>query len=473
MKKSILLLCLFVTGFMIVGYGPKSYSDLAPYKRIPTKTRIESLLKAGNDLFLRRLYNEANSIFKMVLDLDKNNLDAKMMMTKINNVYERERNEENKKALYQKWGHLTPIDKIYTNWHWGPEVGHFEVRYSEPKPYIPAVRKFRPRATDEEINEALNAYKKSKTADNAFELAMRYWSQRKEPEAIKYYFEAADLSSDILERDDNYMLSMITEELEEKINKGSNNPQDYYNHGRLALIQGNTKDGIRNLIKAVKMDKKLISYAKNYIDKYITEDFKEIMGIPAEIYSFRQAYVFNKNKDMVYLRLIICPMNKRQLIPIDTTIPASFTGDISIESKDVLYVYKKKGIGDSIRLWLALPEKEGNYPEYHVKLIINLKRGTEYDEDGGGVELSNFGLSSEQLDNWSFVISSEFDNTDPTLPGDYEKVENGVRIHGYQLWATDGKGPYISFRDFSESLPSDANIWKIIENKEDDMKPIF
>lgn len=458
-----------MTGFILVGYGPKSYSDLATYKRIPTKKRVESLLKAGEDLFLRRLYSEANSVFKMVLDLDKNNLNAKVWMAKINNIYQAEQYEENKKALYKKWGHLTPIDKIYQNWHWGPEVGHFEVRYSEPKPYVPTVRKFRPKATEEEIKKALNAYKKEKTATNTFELALLYWSQRKKSEALKYYFEAADLSSDILGNDDDYMVSMITEELEEKLNKGKTTAQDHLTYGRLALLQGNTKDGIHNLIKSVKMDKSLSPIAKNSIDRFISDGFSNIVGIPAEIYSFRQAYVFNKNKDMFYLRVIVCPVDKRQLIPIDTTLPASFTGDITIASKDILYAYKKTGIDDSVRLWVALPEKAGKYPEYELRLIINLKRGIDYDEDAGGIELSNFGLPSEMTDNWSFVISSEFDNTDPAIPGDYSKVENGVRVYGYHLGTTDGKGPYVSFRDFSESLPSDADVWKIIENKEDEM----
>ena len=458
-----------MTGFILVGYGPRSYSDLAPYKRIPTNKRIDHLLKAGEDLFLRRAYEEADSIFKMVLDLDKNNLKAKLYLSKINNIFVSEKNEIVKKELYQKWGHLTPIDRIYQNWHWGPEVGHFEVRYSEPKPYVPKVREFRPRASDEELNAAIKTYKNDKTADNAFELAMLYWSQRNKPEALKYYFEAFNMSSGILEKDDDYMSSMITEELEEKIYKGNATSDDYLTHGRLALIQGNGKDGIYNLIKSVKMDKKNNSIVKNSIDNYISNGFPNILGIPSEIYSFRQAYVFNKDKDMVYMRIILSPFNKRQLIPIDTTLPASFTGDVTIASKDLLYVYPKKGIGDSVRLWIALPEKTGRFPEYEIRLIVNLKRGDEYDEDAGGVELSNYGLSNEQIDNWSFVISSEFDNTDPAVPGDYSKVENGVRVYGYHLGMTDGKGPYVSFRDFSESLPSDANIWKIIEDKEDEM----
>ncbi len=468
MKKSVFFITMLaVMGLFLVGYSPRPYSDLATYQKIPTKTRIDKLMKAGEDLFIRHLYEEARSVFKIVLDMDENNLDAKFWMAKVNNVLQAEQSERNKQALYKKWGHLTPIDKIYENWHWGPEVGHFEVRYHEAKPYPHYERKFRPRATDEEINKALTAYKKSKTADNAFELAMRYWSQRNESEAMKYYFEAVDISSDILGKDDEYMLSMISEKYEEKLAKGNASAQDYFTTGRLALIQGNSYDGVRNLIRASKMDKKLGPNVKKSIEKYVTDGYPNIVGIPAEYYSFRQAYVFDKNKDRVYMRLIIYPINKRPLIPVDTAIPVSYIENITIASKDVLYVFNKPGLDDSARLWLTLPEKEGKYPEYEVKIILDLKRSdSEYD----GVELSNFGLYSDQEDNWSFIISSEFDEyEDPGLSSDYEKTENGVRIKGYNLLYSEGKGPFILFNRFNEALPSDADIWKIIENKEDEM----
>ena len=468
MKKSVFFIFfLLITGVLLVGYTPKPYSDLAIYQKIPTKKRVDKLMKAGQDLYLRRMYEEARAVFKIVLDMDKDNLDAKFWMSKVNNVFEHEQSERNKQALYKKWGHLTPIDKIYENWHWGPEVGHFEVRYSEPKPYPHYERKFRPRCSDEEISKAMAAYKKSRTADNAFELAMLYWSQRKEKEAMKYYFEAADLSSSILEKDDEYMLSMISEELEEKIAKGNPSAQDYLTHGRLALIQGNSNDGVRNLLKASKLDKKLEPTVKKAIEKYVTDGYPSVFGIPAEFYSFRQAYVFDKNKDRLYMRLILYPINKRPLIPVDTAIPVNYIENIKIVSKDVVYAFSKKGIDDSARLWLTLPEKSGDYPEYEIKLILDLKRG---EDEGDGVELSNFGLDREQEDNWSMIISSEFDEyEDPGISSDYQSVENGVRILGYHLTLTDGKGPYVMFSRFNEALPSDANIWKIIENKEDEM----
>ena len=456
-------------GFLLVGYSPRPYSDLAPYKRIPTQTRVVNLMQAGKDLYLRRRFEDARSIFQMILDMDKNNLEAKFYMSKIKNTLELEENEAKKQALFKKWGHLTPIDKIYENWHWGPEVGHFEVRYSEPKPYVPPVRKFRPRATDAEITEAAKLYANSKTADNAFELAMRYWSRREKAPAIKYYLEAADMNAEILGRDDEYMLSMISEELEEKIATGKPTAEEYLTYGRLALIQGNRDAGINSIIKAAVQSKKLVSSADKALDKYISSGFVDILGIPDEVYSFRQAYVYDKEKDSIYMRIILCPKNKRQLIPIDTTIPASSTSGISVESKDALFVYGKPGIGGSTRLWVALPEKEGEFPEYEVRLIFSLKR----DAESVGLELSNYVLPPEQPDNWSFIISSEFNNTDSEVHGNYEKLENGMKISAFHLGTTDGRGPYVYFDDYKEPLPSDANVWKIIEDKEGEMSLLF
>ena len=465
MKKSLVLFSLFVMGFLLVGYSPRRYSALATYKRIPTYTRVDNLIKAGKDLFLRRRFEDARSIFLMILDMDKNNLEANFYLSKIKNTLELEENEAKKQALYKKWGHLTPIDKIYENWRWGPEVGHFEIRYSEPKPYVPAVRKFRPKATDAEITEAAKMYTSSKTADNAFELAMRYWSRREKAAAVKYYLEAADMNAEILGRDDEYMLSMISEELEEKIANGKPTSEDYLTYGRLALIQGNRDDGIKSIIKAAVQSKKLNPSANKALDHYISSGFVDIVGIPAEVYSFRQAYVYDKEKDSLYMRIILCPKNKRQLIPIETTIPASSTGNISIESKDAVFIYGKQGIGGSTRLWVALPEKEGEFPEYEVRLIISLKRN----EESTGIELSNFVLPPEQPDNWSFIISSEFNNTESDVHGNYEKFENGMKISAFHLGTTDGRGPYVNFKDYKEPLPSDANVWKIIENNEDEM----
>lgn len=466
MKKSILLLTLLSASALLVGYGPRPYSDLATYKRIPTTTRTESLMKAGEDLFLRRRYEDAKSVFEMVLGMDKDNVGAKFWLSKTLNKLEQEANEQAKKALYQKWGHLTPVDKIYQNWHWGPEVGHFEVRYSEPKPYVPKVRKFRPKATDAEIKEAKKKYEASKSAEDAFELSMRYWSQRKKSDAIKYYLEATSIDPEILSKDDEYMLSMISEEMEEKIASGKANAEEYMICGRLGLLQGNRVDGFRNIIKSAVMDKKQKKTAEKIFEEFVESPLSGTIGNSADIFSFRQAYVFDKDKDTVYMRIILCPRENNQLIPIDTTIPASFTGDIKCESDDILFTYGKKGIGESTRLWLVIPEKATEYAEYEARLTIQLKR----EDENSGIELSNYSLPPEQPDNWSFIISSEFNATESQIPGNYEKIENGVKVSGYHLGTSEGRGPYISFSEYKEPLPEKVNIWKIIENKEDEMK---
>lgn len=473
MKKSAYFISLIAAGVLLVGYcpncdGPRPYSELATYKRLPVADRVEGLMKAGKDLFLRRRYEDAKSVFQMALDMDKKCLDAKMWISKANCMLEQEQNEEKKKALYAKWGHLTPIDRIYENWRWGPEVGHFEVRYSEPKPYVPAVRKFRPKATDNEIKDALKVYKESPTAENAFELAMKYWSQRKKTEAVKYYFEAVDLNVEILGNDDEYMLSMISEELEAKQEKGTLTADEYMTLGRLALIQGNQKDGIKSVIKASEINKNLKKAAGDVLNAFVAQaSALDLSSLPSEIYSFRQAYVFDKDNDSVYMRIVLSPRNKNLLVPVDTSIPDKCIKDITVVSnKDVLYVFNKAVIDEASRLYLLLPEKDGEFPEYEVKLIVNLKRG---DGSEPGIELSNFALPPEQDDNWSFIIASEFNKKEGVEIGNYEKVDNGVRVSGYHLATSKGKGPYVPFQNFSEPLPSKTDVWRIIESKEDDM----
>ena len=94
MKKSVFFFSLFLVAFLLVGYSPRPYSDLATYKRIPTPKRVHNLLKAGEDLYVRRLYEEARDVFQMVLDMDKDNLSAKVWMSKINNVFEHEKSDK-------------------------------------------------------------------------------------------------------------------------------------------------------------------------------------------------------------------------------------------------------------------------------------------------------------------------------------------------------------------------------------------
>ncbi|NCB37448.1 MAG: hypothetical protein EOM80_01655 [Erysipelotrichia bacterium] len=459
MKRTALFFTLFSIGLMLVGFGPRPYSDLAEYRHMPIETRIERLRKAGEDLFLRRRYEDAITVFQTVLALDEGDMKAKLWITKAQTQISVEKNEANKKALYQKYGHLIPKDKIYENWHWGPSVGHFEVRYSEPKPYVPAVRKVRPKAADVDIETARKKAEASGDAADLHELSMLHWSRRDDTEALKAFFDAFAANSEILAKDDEFMLSTISDEIAAKIADGKASAEDYMTSGRLGLIQGDRPRAINHLVKAASLDKALKERAQKILKDFVSTSQVEMVSAPPDILSFRQAYVFDKNFDKLYLRIVMTPKNKGQIVPIDLSLTASSAREIELASADVAFAYIQPGIDDYARLWLVLPEKEGEFPEYEIRLTLNVDRAVVQ-----SFELSNFALITEQYDNWSFVISSEFNFSENMAKGEFEKNFEGVRIAGYNLAVSEGKGPFVPLENFKEPLPRKIDIWKLIEN---------
>lgn len=458
MKRTALFIVLASAGIALVGFGPRPYSDLAEYKRLPMEKRIERFQSSGEDLFLRRRYEDAIAVFQTILALDAGDMKAKLWMTKAQVQILAEQSELNKKALYKKYGHLISEDKIYENWHWGPSIGHFEVRYSEPKPYVPKVRKVRPKASDAEVAAASKKAESSGDAADLFELAMLCWSRRDNDKALKAFFDAYAINKEILAKDDEFLLSTISDEVDAKTVSGKATARDYLTSGKLGLLQGDRQRAVNHLVKAATVDDKLKEEIKKVIGGFVATPQVETVSAPPDIFSFRQAYVFDKGSDKLYLRVILIPKGKGQVVPIDLTMKAASAKDIELVSKDVMFAYAQPGIDESLRLWLILPEKEGEFPEYEIKLAINLDRAAAQ-----AFELSNFALPPEQPDNWSFVIGSEFNFSESIAKGDFEKNIEGTRIAGYHLSVTAGKGPFISLESFKEPLPKKIDIWKLIE----------
>ncbi|MDD3146084.1 MAG: hypothetical protein PHD82_02170 [Candidatus Riflebacteria bacterium] len=459
MKRTSLFLVVLSFGLMLAGFGPRPYSDLAEYRRLPLETRINRMQSAGEDLFMRRHYEDAIVVFETILTLDPGDLKAKLWVTKAQSQILVEKNEATKKALYQKYGHLTPKDKIYENWHWGPSVGHFEVRYSEPKPYVPKVRKLRPKATDAEIAAAKKKAEASGDAADLFELAMLYWSIKDRDKSLKAFFDAFAVDPEILSKDDEYMLSTISEEVDAKAAAGKAAANDYLVSGRLGLIQGDRQRAVNHLVKAAALDEKIRETVRKELATFVATSQVEMVSLPADIFSFRQAYVFDKGTDKLYLRIVMVPKNGSQVIPVDMMLNPESVKDIELASKDVAFAFTQPGIDDSSsRLYLILPEKEGEFPEYEVRVALTLDRA-----ESQSFELSNFSLSQELPDNWSFVISSEYNVSESLAQGDFEKSIDGMKITGWHLAITEGKGPYIPLDSFKEPLPKAVDVWKIIE----------
>lgn len=445
---------------MLAGFGPRSYSDLAEYSRLPLETRINRLQNAGEDLFMRRRYEDAIVVFETILALDPGEMKAKLWITKAQTQIIVEKNEANKKALYQKYGHLIPKDKIYENWHWGPSVGHFEVRYSAPKPYVPKVRKFRPKASDAEVASARKKAEASGDSNDLFELAMRYWSRKEQEKALKAFFDAFAVDPEILAKDDEYMLSTIAEDVDAKTAAGKAAAKDYLVSGRLGLMQGDRQRAINHLVKAAAMDAKVKDVVRKELATFIATSQVDMVSLPPEVFSFRQAYVFDKGIDKLYLRIVMVPKNGSQVVPVDMMLKPESIKDIELASKDVAFAFSQPGIdASSMRLYLILPEKTGEFPEYEVRLALTIDRAQSQ-----AFELSNFSLAQELPDNWSFVVSSEYNLSESMAKGDFEKSVDGMKISGWHLAPTAGKGPFIPLESFKEPLPKQIDIWKIIEN---------
>ncbi|GAB4271879.1 MAG: hypothetical protein Kow0029_09960 [Candidatus Rifleibacteriota bacterium] len=446
---------------MLVGYAPRSYSDLAEYKRLPMSRRIERLQKAGENLYLRRKYEEAITVFESILALDKSDLEAKLWITKAREKINRERQEQKKKELYQKYGHLIPKELTYYNWHWGPSVGHFEVRYSKPKPYVPPVRKVHPKATDAEIAEQEKKAKDSGSAEDLFELAMRYWSRKEKDKAMKAYFKAVKINPEILANDDELLLATVGSDVRKKIESGEATPEDYLNSGRIGMLQGDHRNAVKNLIEASVLKPALKQEAAEIIESFIQSPNIESMSIPAEIFSYRQAYVFDKNEDLIYLRIVGVPRNGNLIFPLDVTFDLEAVNKIELKSDDVVMVFGLPGFDGATRLWFVLPEKE-RYSEYEIRVVLHVDRSKSK-----WLDLSNFSIPPELPDNWSFVIGSEFNFGESVPKGEYQKNKDGVQITGYHLSRSDGKGPYLALENFKEPMPKQLDIWQLMLAAED------
>ncbi|MGM0598547.1 MAG: hypothetical protein ACQETH_01905 [Candidatus Rifleibacteriota bacterium] len=461
MKKSAVFFLMLFAGIVLSGYSHKPRSDLAEYKRLPLSRRVDRLAQAGKDFYLRRKYEHALSIFSTILALDEDNLEAKMWINKVKNRLNREQNEKRKQNLYKKYGRLYPEEMIYHNWNWGPTVGHFEVKYSEPKPYNPPKREFHPTASDEEIKEQKQKAEKSGKAEDYFELAMRYWSRKMQTKALTAYFKAKEIDPQILARDDELLLASAIEDSREKISDGQAGGKEYFTSGQLGMIQGDRKMAVKHLLNASVLDPNLKSEVSGLIASFIVSPAAKEISVPPELFSYRQAYVYNNDQDMLYLQLTGLPRENNLIFPVDVAFDLAAVEKIEIKSDDAVFVYALPGIDGSARLWFAVPPKN-KFAEYKIRAIIYLNR-----EKKKWLDLSNYSMLEGQPDNWAYIIGSEFNFGEHVPQGEYEKNFDGIQVTGYHLALTDGKGPQISFSNFTEPLPGDANIWELMTANSD------
>lgn len=456
MKKALMLVTFMATVALLVGFGPRPYSDLAEYRRLPMTTRISRLQSAGEDLFRRRRYEDAIKVFETIIALDEGELKAKLWVVKARTAIRREREELDKQERYRRYGQLIPKTKDHLLDD--KALGYFEVRYSEPKPYVPPVRKVRPPASDAEIKAQKEKADKSGAAADYFELAMLHWSTKDAKNALEVYFKAVALDSEILALDDEQLLMKVSAEVAGQIEGGKASAKEYLDSGKLLMVQGELRQAVSHLVKAASLDEKVRKEASDILLTLIESPQIDLLVAPPDLLGFRQAYVYDKEQDLVYLRVNLIPKKRGQIVPIDVTIPADAISKIETKSKDVALAFGKPGIDEALRVWAVLPEKEEEFAEYEVRLTLTLDRNIlTY------LELSNYSLAAEMPDNWSFIIGSEFNFSKDLPKGEYEKNLEGLQVTGYHLAVSEGKGPTLLLQNFKEPLPRSVDIWKIIE----------
>ena len=129
-------------------------------------------------------------------------------------------------------------------------------------------------------------------------------------------------------------------------------------------------------------------------------------------------------------------------------------------SDDAVFAYSLKGVGDSLRIWVVLAEKDSRFAQFDVKMILHIdNKVAPY------VELSNYNQSAEQPDNWAFVVGPETSFGESFPKADQEKLDKGLKISGFQLGLYDGRGPMLDLSNFKNPLPRKVNIWKLMEKQ--------
>jgi hypothetical protein len=215
---------------------------------------------------------------------------------------------------------------------------------------------------------------------------------------------------------------------------------------------------VQNLISASRLDKELKNEVSKIIASYVVSPEVKQSIVPPDIYSYRQAYVFDEDADMIYIRIVGIPRGNRLVFPLDITFDLKAIKKLEIASNDLAFAYAMPGQDKAARIWFVLPEKE-EFAEYDLRLIAYVDR--DYNT---WIDLSNYAIPPEQPDNWSFVIGSEFNFGEMIPQGEFEKHLDGVQVTGYHLSRSEGKGPYIDLSYFKEPMPKEVDVWEFIEN---------
>jgi len=433
--------------------------DLTYYSRTPLSVKMSRLFVAGQDLFNRRRYEEAQAVFESMRSLDAHDLLSVFWVKKCRERLDREANEQRKSNNLRQTGRLFPNEQVYTNWRWGPEVGDFEVRISKPKPYVEPVKKVRKRASDAELAKAKSAASGG-SPEALFDLAMAHWSRKESGAAIDAFEKAADINPDILARDDEGLAAAVHDELEAAIEKGKPAPSQLLKAGRIAMIQGDLLEAYRSLIRAASEDKTLINDVKPLLQKLVDTGKTEFLFRAPDVSTFRQAYAFENNEDRLYLKLSMVPRAPVPMAPLDLMFEREALSSVEVLSPDVLFTLVDPSASETTRLWVVGKHSESEGPvELNGKLVFHFAK-----DKLGFLDLSNFNASPELPDNWSLVVAPQESFSAGFPPPQLEKTENGICVKAYQLRMNTGKGPVLPLSDLRKPLAGAIDVWKSMDN---------
>lgn len=457
-----------IVGALLAGFATSSAEmvpmtskspDLTYYSRTPLSVKMSRLFAAGQDLFNRRRYEEAQTVFEAMRSLDEHDLLSVFWIKKCQERFDREANEKRKSENIRQTGHLFPQEEIYTNWRWGPEVGHFEIRTSKPKPYVEPVRKIRPRASDAQLAKARSAAA-GNSPDALFDLAMAHWSRKENGPAIDALEKAADLNPDVLARDDEGLTAAVHDELQGALEKGKASPSLLLRAGRVAIIQGDLLEAFRALIRAATDDAKLIDEVRPLMQKLVDTGKTEFLFRAPEIWTFRQGYAFENDEDRLYLKLVMAPRAPVPMAPLDLMFERDAIGSVEVLDSDVLFTLVDPAATETTRLWVV-----GKYRESDQLTEVNGRLVFHFPKDKlSYLDMSNFNAAPELPDNWSVVIGAEDAFSAGFPPAELEKTENGVSARAFQLRMNTGKGPVLTLSEMHKPLAASVDVWKMMDN---------
>ena len=439
-------------GLGLVGFTSPT-PDLNPYSRTPLNVKLQRLEKAGEDFFMRRRYEDAIGVFDAMDLLDKGNLTALLWRKKCDEKLFQEKSEKFKANLLRNKGSLLLKERLYDNWTWGPMVGHFEIRESKPKPYVPPVKKIRPPISDAELKKLKDA---GTDAAGLFDLALGLNSRKDTEKAFDALDEAALRDPEIMGRDDEGLVAGLQERFSLAFSTGKITPKERLLAARVAMFSGDLSDAVLQFIKAASREDALKAEAQKGVERILSMGKIEFLQKPPEIFRFAQVYSWQGNEDRVYVAARINPTTPHYVFPFDFPFDPKSIETVEIQGGDFLFGTIDPSATESTRIWFSGKDIGDEPRNLELQAVIRFKPGLI------DLDLTTWSVPAELANNWSVIVGPTTAFT-PDFPAPQkQKGDGGVDIKGFQVQQSGGKGPYLQVDVFHKTLPHEVDVFKAL-----------